>query len=427
MSGEIADNTCAHERIAHMDCIRGFALLGILCMNIECFVGPYAEGVTGVDPNLHGINRWVDAVVYILVQGKFYAIFSVLFGMGFGCMEQNAARNDRAFSSIYLRRIAGLLCIGAIHAIAIWSGDIITIYALLACLLLSLRYMPLPSYLVMATVLYLFIPTLLLGYCAIGAWETHVSAQSAALWQHGLAQQAHQAANELAVQRALLEHGSYLQVTMQRLRDIQNIGVTLFCNGPAVLAFFLVGLWISRVDKQLQGPAWQWCGYIGWPCGLLLMLCSVLLQPNLALGVNSIREAVAYFLWQLANALMCFGYMAWICKIGERLRWLEAVGRMSLTNYIIQSLLCTWIFNAYGLGGYEKLSRAEQIPFVIMVFICQVAYSNCWLRYFRWGPIEWLLRCVTYLKLQPLRRARKLPVSIDQMQILESTIIPRKK
>jgi len=105
-------------------------------MNIEAMVGPLNGALTGIDPALTGADRWADALIYFFVQGKFYPLFSLLFGMGFAVMMQRAADAGRPFVRLYLRRVLALLAIGLAHALLVWSGDILTTYALVALLLL---------------------------------------------------------------------------------------------------------------------------------------------------------------------------------------------------------------------------------------------------------------------------------------------------
>jgi uncharacterized membrane protein YeiB len=127
----------ATERMQVMDVLRGFALLGILLMNIEGMVGPLLQAGTGLDPSLAGADRWADAAIYLFVQGKFFTLFSLLFGMGFAVMAERARSRSQDFTSLYLRRSLMLLGIGIVHALLIWSGDILAAYALLSLLLLA--------------------------------------------------------------------------------------------------------------------------------------------------------------------------------------------------------------------------------------------------------------------------------------------------
>jgi uncharacterized protein len=160
----------ARARIESLDVLRGFALLGILLMNIEGMAGPLMASMTGVDPALTGADRIVDTLVYLLVQGKFYPLFSLLFGMGFALMLVRAQQSGAAFPMPYLRRVVALLAIGLAHGLLLWSGDILLIYALLALpLLLFFRDTPesrLPGW---GIGLMLFPCVLLLGLGAMGS------------------------------------------------------------------------------------------------------------------------------------------------------------------------------------------------------------------------------------------------------------------
>jgi uncharacterized protein len=130
------------ERIAVLDVLRGAALLGILLMNIEAFSGPLDLAFTGIDVHWQGIDYWADAFVYVFVQGKFFTLFSLLFGAGFAVMAQRAEVAGRDFTPFYLRRSAGLLLIGLCHALLVWSGDILVMYALVSLPLLACREAP---------------------------------------------------------------------------------------------------------------------------------------------------------------------------------------------------------------------------------------------------------------------------------------------
>lgn len=116
-----------------------------------------------------------------------------------------------------------------------------------------------------------------------------------------------------------------------------------------------------------------------------------------------LRVSGAFALSLIAGPLMSLGYAAWVVRLAPRLAWLVPAGRMALTNYLLQSLLCTWVFYGYGLGYFEQLPRAWQLPFALGLFALQVVLSRLWLRWFRFGPMEWLWRSVTYLRVPPMR------------------------
>ncbi|RYE99816.1 MAG: DUF418 domain-containing protein, partial [Oxalobacteraceae bacterium] len=230
------------ERIAVLDVLRGVALLGILLMNIEAFVGPLDLAVTGVEPHWHGADRVADALVYLFVQGKFYTLFSLLFGMGFAVMAQRAAQAGRGLFGPYLRRTVGLLVIGLAHALLLWSGDILVTYALLALLLLATRSVPTVTLPWFAALIYCCAPGLMLLYGVAGTL-TQLDPASAVEWKAAVADAARQAAANVQAQRAAFGSGSYVQATLQRWHDLQQAMTGLSINGPAMLGMFLLGSW----------------------------------------------------------------------------------------------------------------------------------------------------------------------------------------
>lgn len=395
------------ERIATLDVLRGFALLGILLMNIEGFVGPLDEAMTGLNPLLRGADRVADAAVYLLVQGKFYTLFALLFGMGFAVMAQRAEAARRAFGGFFVRRSAALLLIGVLHATLLWSGDILVSYALLAFMLLAFREAPTRWLPWMALAVYLCAPLLSLLAGAVGS-AAQADPHAAVQWRQDMAEQAQRAATALAEQRQVFGHGCYAAATAQRLRDLVDALGLLVFNAPAIFGMFLLGAWCVRSGLATQPQrrprllaALRW-GVL--PLGLALMLLSFRLEPWMDPARLDLRLAAAFALSTVASGMMALGYAAWIVRLTPALRWLAPAGRMALSNYLLQSLVCTTLFYGYGLGYFERLPRAWQIPFAFALFALQVVLSQLWLRHFRFGPMEWLWRSASYLRWQPLRR-----------------------
>ncbi|KQQ74669.1 hypothetical protein ASF73_09765 [Xanthomonas sp. Leaf131] len=397
----------ATERIVVLDVLRGFALLGILLMNIEAFVGPLDLAFTGVDPHWHGIDRVADALVYFFVQGKFYTLFALLFGMGFAVMAQRAEQAGRGFFGMYLRRTAGLLAIGLVHALLLWSGDILVTYALLALLLLTARSIPTVTLPWVAALVYCCAPGLMLLYGVAGTL-TQADPTAAVEWKAAMADAAQQALANVQAQRAAYGSGTYLQATLQRWHDLQEAMTGLSINGPAMLGMFLLGSWFVR-SGAIAAPArfprlFQALRYGVLPLGLGVMLVSYALEPWMDPARLDLRVSGAYALSLIAGPLMSLGYAAWVVRFAPRLAWLAPAGRMALSNYLLQSLLCTWVFYGYGLGYFEQLPRMWQLPFALGLFALQIVLSQLWLRWFRFGPMEWVWRSVTYLRVPPMRR-----------------------
>jgi uncharacterized protein len=401
------------ERIQAMDVLRGFALLGILLMNIEAMVGPMNGALTGLDPTLTGADRLADALIYILVQGKFYPLFSLLFGMGFAVMMARSAAAGRPFVAIYARRVLALLAIGLAHALLVWSGDILTTYALVAVVLLVFFRNTPQSRLPKWAVFWILVPPLLM--LAVGALL-----ELAQLTPEGRTQIAALAASSelqnnahLEAQRLAQGEGSYAQAVAQRVEDLKMMLGYLVFWGWQILGLFLLGAWFVRSGAIARPSAFDRLyarlRWVALPLGLAMTLLAFRLSPTLSMGPTGLVGASAMGLSMLGGVLMCLGYLAWIVRglqspaMAPKLGWLAPAGRMALTNYLLQSLVCTWIFSGYGLGYFEQLPRAWQVPFVLGFYTLQVLLSHAWLSRFRYGPAEWLWRAATYLRLPDLR------------------------
>lgn len=398
MSTSAFQPVAANERIASLDVLRGFALFGILLMNMEAFSGPLDMSFTGIDPHWLGRDYWADAFVYIFVQGKFFTLFSLLFGAGFAVMAQRAAIAGRDFTRFYLRRSLGLLIIGVLHALLLWSGDILVAYALLSFVLLAFREAPRSWLPALGTMAYMGAAVLML---LLGALMQFAPADAASA-------QASAAAGAIEAQRQAYGHGSYLQAVAQRLRDVAASLGALLVVGPQVLGMFLIGAWFARSGAIAEPGRYPrlWAGlrWVLLPVGLVVMLLSVWVLPYNAPGQFNMRSAGAYALTAIAGLLMCLGYLAWGVRWSRHLRWLAPAGRMALSNYLGQSLVCTLVFYGYGLAWFEQMGRASQLLFAGGLFAVQVVLSRLWLRRFQYGPVEWLWRAFTYLQLPPLRR-----------------------
>ncbi|WP_269791520.1 DUF418 domain-containing protein [Stenotrophomonas sp. Iso1] len=398
MSTPVFQPVTSNERIATLDILRGLALLGILLMNIEAFAGPLDMSFTGIDAHWQGLDRWADGFVYIFVQGKFFTLFSLLFGVGFAVMAQRAEAAGRDFTRFYLRRSLGLLLIGVLHMVLLWAGDILVAYALLSFVLLAFREAPRSWLPALGTAAYLAAAVLILLLGAV----------MSLLPDEEVAKQTSTALASIEAQRQAYGHGSYGVAVLQRLRDFGTTLGALLVVGPQVLGMFLIGAWFARsgaIAHPSEHPRlFKTLRWGALPLGLALMLLSVWWLPYIAPGRFDLRSTGTYALNAVAGLLMCLGYLAWGVHWSAHLRWLAPAGRMALSNYLAQSLVCTLVFYGYGLGWFEQMGRAWQLLFAVALFALQVLLSQCWLKYFRFGPMEWLWRAITYLQLPPLRR-----------------------
>lgn len=390
------------ERLQVLDVLRGLALPGILLMNLEAFTGGLMASMTGIDTALTGADRIVDALVLVLVQGKFYPLFALLFGMGFAVMAHRArGLPTDAFNRVYARRLAVLGTIGLAHAVLVWSGDILLTYALVGVLLLALRGVPTRALPLVAALSLAFTLGLLL---LMGALMNVVSAS-------GVDAPGMQSLPEvLAEERAVIATAGWWDALRARVVELGLNLAALPLFGGIVLAMFLLGRW--AIERDVPGGATPrllaWLRWGALPVGLLLTLASLWVEPSTNPVAPGLRDMAAEALRMLGGVLQALGYAAWVMRalavpaLARGLAVLAPAGRMALTLYLVQSVVCTFLFHAYGLG-LPPLPRAWHPVFVLVLVGLQVAFAHAWFARFRFGPMEWVWRWATYGVRPPMR------------------------
>jgi len=397
----------APRRILALDAIRGFALLGIFLMNVEWFTRPMQEMGTGIAPGTTGLDHAAAWLVYVFVQGKFWVLFSLLFGMGFAVMSARAG-DTATFNRAYLRRCAVLLLFGVAHAVLLWPGDILHSYAIAALILLAFGEMPDRRRLQLGIGIYAAVVLLTL---AIGGMLSMLPADAGAELARsgGLT---HEAAAAAAQAYA---HGDFMQATAQRARDFARVLESDVLVVPLAIGVFMIGIWLVRSgrmhDVAAQRAFFARLALYAIPPGLVLVACSVMLGTGFdvarEIGTMTLASAV-----MLAGSLpLALGYLALfvlglgVPGLGRVLGWLAPAGRMALTNYLLQSLVAALVFHGYGLALWGQLGRASQVVLVLAVFAAQLLLSALWLSRFRFGPAEWLWRWLTYGARPQMRKA----------------------
>ena len=402
-----ANPTSATRRIASIDVLRGLAMLGILVLNIQIFAMPFESyGNAFGYGNVEGSNYWVFTLSMVLGDMKFMAIFSMLFGAGMVLFIERLLETGRSAYAIHYRRMAWLLAIGFIHAYMIWYGDILVGYALCGMILVWFRRMPPWALLMVGVIMVATCSVFMLGLgglmmefepekiaaAAIGSADMQESIQ----WQ--LESYGGGWTDQLA-------HRSMVAATMQ------TMGFFFFVFWRAG-GLMLIGMALSR------GGVFSARRSNGFYLGLLAMgvligipLCILGLQAGWSVDWNPFK--VKFLTSQLNYWGSIFVALGWVAVImllvrSGLLRWLQhglaSVGRMALSNYLLQSILCTLIFYGHGLGQFGTWDRTEQMLLVLVMTICQLIWSPLWLATFRFGPAEWLWRTLTYWRLQPMRR-----------------------
>ena len=397
----------AAQRIQAMDVARGFALLGIFLMNIEWFGRPLQEMGYGIDPSASGLDHAAAWTVHVFVAGKFWVLFSLLFGMGFAVMASRGGHGP-AFRRRYLRRCLALLGFGLLHALLLWPGDILAAYAITGLALLAFGEISNRARLVLGVGLYAGVALLVvIG----GGLMSLVPADESG----ELVKAAVQLEAEAAAAVEVYAHGSYLEVVGQRARDFASLGLQGWpMVVPMALGVFMLGAWMVR-SGQVHDIAARRDFHVRMAATLLPVGA---LLVALSLGVGSSFDMRAMGTMLLAHGLMMLGSLPLalagfsllalglgVPRLSRVLGWLAPAGRMALSHYLLQSLVASSLFYGYGAGWWGQVGRAGQVLLVLVVFALQVLASHWWLARYRFGPMEWLWRGLTYGTRPPMRLA----------------------
>ena len=403
------------ERIHALDVIRGFALLGILLMNIEYFQKPMQAVIFGFDATLTGADHWVAWVTYAFVQGKFYTMFSLLFGIGFVIFLDRALARGGSARWLFLRRLGGLLLFGVAHAFLVWSGDILLIYALVGVLLLMFAKTPARRLWKWGLAFTLVAPAMMW----LGAFGMGFALQSPQGPEILADIEASRASIMSDIQHGHLVYagGSFMEAVQWRIHEWTSLyggGGWLFF-ATSVLGLFLIGASFGRAGVFAM-PAASRALFMRLAVGGFVIGIPAALYVGLNAGaadmlIPSYAGAKAMSAAAVANLALCLAYVSSLALLLQRAapaRWLTALGpagRMALTNYLAQSLVFTLLFYGYGAGLYGEYGRAATAVMALVFFGLQVWFSGWWLTRYRIGPCEWLWRTMTYGRVQPLRFA----------------------
>ena len=403
------------KRILVLDVLRGFALLGILMVNMPVFNSPFAvllgEQRLWTDP----VNATAQWLIDFFFHGKFYVLFSFLFGLGFYFFLKKADEAGRAIMKVFRRRLVILLGFGVLHVLLLWYGDILVIYALFGFVLTWFRNKSDRSLLIWAAV-FLMIPivftSLMIGAIHLAMGTPDIAAGIEA----SFAGQAAYFERFVAEAMNTYRTGSYSEILSLRLTEYSYIWGGIFSFFPFVMAMFLTGLLAGRrgwlADIRANKGFFKKLFWYSLPPALL---ANWLLATYAATASHVFPDIELLYMiigFALGGPSMAFVYISLIvfCLNRGYFSWLSAkfaaVGRMALTNYLTQSIICTTLFYSYGLGLYGKVDILRGMWITLGIFIVQLVWSHFWLKRFRFGPFEWVWRTLTYGRRPPSNRAQ---------------------
>ncbi len=419
------------QRIDLVDTLRGFALLGILVMNITLFSMPME---TMFNPMLlgdfTGINQTTWLVKFFVFSTKMMAIFSMLFGAGIVLMHNRAVELGKtSFAGIWYKRIFWLWIAGLIHALFIWEGDILFTYAICGIFLYPVRKLRPGWLLVLGAVVLLIGIGISYGsglmfkymeesYAAVQAAEetgeepTEMQITMAQAWEE--ARVGFEPSEEQLAEIVEKRRGSYGEMfQFFWLRSLAQItqGAIFFLFWRA-LGLMLIGMALMKLG--MFSGSWSFRTY-----AILIIIGYGIAMPISAYGGGQLiahEFSIGYYFADgmfydyFPSIFVSLAHVSLIVII-YRLGWLHwlmkrmsAVGRMAFTNYLMQSIMLTTVFYGFGLGLYGRFERFELLAFVLAVWIIEIAWSQPWLAKFKFGPFEWLWRSLTYGKPQPMKR-----------------------
>jgi uncharacterized protein len=421
------------DRYQSMDALRGVAVLGILLMNIPVFALPEAYMMNPSLPeqaSAMNVPYWFVGLIFF--EGKMRALFSMLFGAGCVLITSRVAMRNTGTESgdIYYRRTILLMLIGLMHGYFLWEGDILFWYGAMGLLLFPFRKLS-GTVLVMAglALAAIFIPQ---GYYrqhvlttmrveaeqaeeAAGRGETLTEEQTAARQAWQARQKRLKPPTEKEIEKQIKSYqGDWWSIFKLRARRIVAIhSIALYEGGlPDILAFMVLGMGFYKLGlftAVLSTRLYAVLAVAGFAIGLPLTayLGKAMIDSNYVRSEHLILFHLTYGIDRISVALGYTGLLMVIMRCGW-LPWLTtrlaAVGQMALSNYLMQSAICTTIFYGYGFGLFGKLFLYQLGVVVLGIWVLQLLLSPLWLRFFRFGPVEWMWRSLTYLKWQPLLR-----------------------
>ena len=407
-----AEPVLAQERIEVLDVIRGFALLGILIANMALFSSPF------VYFEVLGKSMWtgledtiVSSFIILFIQGKFYTIFSFLFGLGFVIFFERALAKTTKPKLLFYRRLFILLLIGLAHAFFIWYGDILVTYALLGFLLpLFINCKP-KTILIWASSL--FFGFILLTTVGIGLVALVKNVNEGIFTD---AMQPVFANMERRIESSFhaYGHGSFAEIMTQRTSDTFFGYSQVFASIFFISPLFLLGLYAGKraVFQNMEAnltfikKTWKWGLVIGLTMSIVKLICKNLMAGDLYSFYSAFHTGAAF----LGDVGLCLFFMTSIVLLYQNRKWsfifkpLAYMGRMALSNYLFQSIVCTTIFYSYGFGLYGKVGVALGLVLAIAIFTIQIFISKYWFKHFQFGPVEWLWKSLTYGKLFGMKR-----------------------
>lgn len=404
------------QRHVSLDAMRGFAVMGILAMNIIGFAMPEWAYIT---PAAYGGDGLADCaawlVSYVLIDGKMRGLFSLLFGASMLLVVDRATAKGESAAMVHYRRMAWLAVFGLAHYFFIWFGDILFLYAVVGMIAFWFRDWP-PERLIKIALLIFAVGLVVWGlqFGGLQAWQffaTRPDASAEMARQYRETIDGPDFALNIAPDLAL-HRGSYAQIVADKLNEWSAPLATVLMSICETLPLMMIGMAMNK-SGFITGE-WDMAQYRRWAYRLVpmgMLLTGILAAWMVIVDFDRVTALAIFYFWgAIPRMMLTIGYAAALILLIGHFRHhplitrVAAAGRAAFSNYLGTSIAMTTIFYGYGLGLYGDIGRAGLWVFVLATWAVILFWSKPWLMKFHYGPLEWLWRSLARGKMQPMRR-----------------------
>lgn len=399
MSGSTSSPVKKSQRIHELDILRGFAILGVFMVNILVMNVSFVYRADWEAEQVGWLQQGIFFMLEILFYNKFFSIFSLLFGMGVALQVIRAKAKDSFSLPFFLRRFGSLFFFGILHILFLWAGDILHIFGMLGFLLLvfvSFR----PQVILWSALLIFFFPFYSEIFDQTILWlELDHASPIAALSREEIIELKH--------------NGSYWSGVILRIKEYGFVMPFIYAGiVPVAFTMMLLGAYIVKKGllEEIPHLLKRSARPLFVSLTVLLIYRFILLYmviPNFQPADGSFASISLTTIYQLSDMAIALALVWLVAKLwqfpqtSKLLYPLTFVGRLAFSNYILQSLIGYWIMRSF--NGYEYFSPFQCVLMVLAIFTLQILLSKWWLKHFRFGPLEWLWRCISYWKVLPFK------------------------
>ncbi|MBM7615764.1 DUF418 domain-containing protein [Alkaliphilus hydrothermalis] len=397
----------AKERVKEMDLIRGFALFGVLLVNLAMINTTLFTQMALKSPLSNplslegGLNRLAGLLIQILAEGKFYTIFSFLFGLGFYVFMERAAIKHPKPTRLFLRRSFFLLIFGILHFSLVWYGDILHVYGIIGFLLLMFRNRKLKTirnwiFILLILSTFIFTSLTFLNELVMVVMDPqYIEEYQTTIY------------TQMDESLMVYQSGSYIDVLSYRLKNEAGYTIkNLLFLIPKILGMFLIGLYVGKKGvlenvKEHLSLIKKTCLWAGIGFAISTIIFSIF-KYDLVTVSTLLAEPMAILLQEISTVFGSVFYITSLVllwqkpKFAKYLQPLTSMGQMALTNYLVQCIVASFIFYGYGLGLLNRVGLAVGVLITFVIYGIQLIYSKAWLAKHKYGPFEWVWRKLTY-------------------------------